>query len=199
MQATEILPKILVYETFDGQPIYRKGYKDFLLGIKKIAEITMGTSTLQWFITTIITKYLNRLLPDSYLAGAAELGIHVSHNTILAVDIAIFRSGVLNIGFQSVNYSEIPPNVVVEVDIKVDESEFFKSETEYFNRKTEKLLKFGVERVIWILPSSQRIMIASNLQRWEFISWDETFEIIDGLQINVWDLMLKNGFQEEIK
>ena len=41
-------------------------------------------------------------------------------------------------------------------------------------------------------------MVASNLQRWEFISWDETFEIIDGLQINVWDLMLKNGFQAEI-
>ena len=36
METTKQIPKILIYEEFDGHPIYRKGYKDFVLGLKKI-------------------------------------------------------------------------------------------------------------------------------------------------------------------
>ena len=39
------IPKILIYEEFDGHPIYRKGYRDYMLGLKTIEEISMGTST----------------------------------------------------------------------------------------------------------------------------------------------------------
>lgn len=45
MTETILIPKILVYEEFDGHPIYRKGYKDFMLGLKTIEEINIGTST----------------------------------------------------------------------------------------------------------------------------------------------------------
>ena len=36
MEDTKLIPKILIYEEFDGIPLYRKGYKDFVLGLKKI-------------------------------------------------------------------------------------------------------------------------------------------------------------------
>lgn len=35
------IPKILVYEEFDGHPIYSKGYKDYMLGLKTIEEINV--------------------------------------------------------------------------------------------------------------------------------------------------------------
>ncbi len=73
--------KILIYEEFDGHPIYRKGYKDFLLGLKTIEEISMGISTLQYFIIGCLMKYLNRNLPESYFLGSGELGLHISKNT----------------------------------------------------------------------------------------------------------------------
>ncbi len=190
------IPKILIYEAFDGHPIYRKGYKDFLTGLKKVEEI-MGTSALQSFITSNIIKYLNRTLPDSYFVATGELGLHVIKNTNFAADIAIYREGRFQVGFESTHYSETPPNVVIEIDIKADESDYFQNEDEYFQKKTERLLQWGVERVIWVFSSTRRILIADNLQKWELISWDLPVPIIDEYQMIVWDLMLKNGFRVE--
>ncbi|MFN8355284.1 MAG: Uma2 family endonuclease [Spirosomataceae bacterium] len=188
------IPKILIYEEFDGHPVYRKGYKDFLLGLKTVEEI-MGTSALQWFITMILTKFLNRNLPDTYYAGSAELGIHISKGNNQSVDIAIYRSGQIKIGLNSINYSQVPPAVVVEVDIKADDSDFFLSESDYFQKKTEKLLQFGVERVIWVTSSTQRVMVADNLEKWVIQTWNQDFEIIDGLSVNLWNLLRENGFE----
>ena len=49
MTETIKIPKILIYEEFDGHPIYRKGYRDFMLALKTIEEINMGTNKLQIF------------------------------------------------------------------------------------------------------------------------------------------------------
>ena len=159
----------------------------------------MGTSGLQYFIIGCIIKFLNRNLPESYFAGSSELGLHLSKNANFSADIAIYKEGRLNIGFHSVNYVDTPPNVVIEVDIKIEEYDYFKSEEEYFHRKTEQLLQWGVERVVWVFSSSRRILVADNLQKWEFIRWDLPFIVIDDYEINLWELMLKNGFQTESK
>ncbi|WP_373515065.1 Uma2 family endonuclease [Persicitalea sp.] len=195
MKTTKQIPKTLIYEEFDGHPIYRKGYKDFILGLKKIEEINMGTSQLQYLITWSIVKFLARELPDGYAAGSSELGLHLTKGTNFAADIAVFREGVLNIGFQSTNYSDVPPNVVIEVDVKIDESDYFQTQDEYFHKKTERLLAWGVERVIWVFSASRRVLVADNLKKWESISWDIPFTVIDDYEINVWELLLKNGFQ----
>lgn len=199
MEDTKLIPKILIYEEFDGIPLYRKGYKDFVLGLKKIEEINMGTSALQSFIIAAILKHLFKILPDTYSALSSELGLHLSKNANFSADIAIYKEGRLNIGFHSVNYVDTPPNVVIEVDIKIEEYDYFKSEEEYFHRKTEQLLQWGVERVVWVFSSSRRILVADNLQKWEFIRWDLPFIVIDDYEINLWELMLKNGFQVEPK
>lgn len=85
---------------------------------------------------------------------------------------------------------------MIEVDIKMDIPENFQSEDDYLKKKTEKLLNFGVEKVIWVFTSSQRVLIADNIKRWSFNSWDIPFEIFNGVEVNVWELMLENGFQE---
>lgn len=195
MATVSQIPKILIYEEFDGHPIYRKGYKDFMLGLKKIEEIKIGTSALQWFITNTINRHLMIILPQNYLFGSGELGLHLTTNTNFSADIAIFREGQLQVGFHSTKYADVPPSVVIEVDIKIDESEYFQNEEEYFHKKTERLLQWGVQRVIWIFSASRRVLVADNLQKWEFNSWDLPFTIIDEHEVNLWDLMLKNGFQ----
>ena len=56
-------------------------------------------------------------------------------------------------------------------------------------------MAWGVERVVWIFSASRRVLVADNLQKWESISWDVPFTVIDDYEINVWELLLKNGFQ----
>ncbi|WP_373514359.1 hypothetical protein [Persicitalea sp.] len=193
-QVAEI-PKILIYEEFDGHPIYRKGYKDYVLGLKKIEEINMGTSMMQWTITNIINRHLMMILPKSYRFGPGELGLHSAKGTNFSADIAIFREGMSNKELLSLKYANIPPSVVIEVDIKADESDYFTSEEDYFHKKTERLLQWGVERVIWVFSSSQRILVADNLEEWKFIRWDLPFKVIDDHEMNLWNLMLEDGFE----
>lgn len=197
METITKIPRILIYEEFDGHPIYRKGFKEVMLGLKTINEISMGTSALQWFITNTMNRHLQRVLPQDYLCGPGELGLHLTKNTNFSADIAIFRPGQLKVGFHSINYSDVPPNVVIEVDIKIDESEYFQTEEEYFHKKTERLLQWGVERVIWVFSASRRVLVADNLKTWAFISWDLPFTVIDNHEITVWDLMLASGFEVE--
>jgi Uma2 family endonuclease len=197
MATTIEIPKILIYEEFEGHPIYRKGYRDFMLGLKQIDEINMGTSVLQWFITNTITKFLNINLPEKYILGSAELGLHISSNSNFAADIAIYQKKDLKISLDCTNYSSIPPRVIIEVDIKAEESDYFQNEEEYFHRKTEKLLEWGVENVIWVFSKSKRILVADNLKTWSFNSWDLPIIIVENYEINLWEAMLTNGFEVE--
>ena len=196
-QASQVseIPKILIYEEFDGHPIYRKGYKDYVLGLKKIEEINMGTSKLQWALTNLINSYLVLTLPKGYRFGPGELGLHAAKGTNFSADIAIYRPGKFEYDLHSLAYSDSSPDVVVEIDIRADESNYFTSEEDYFHKKTERLLQWGVERVIWVFPSSRRILVADNLQEWKFIRWDLPFTVIDDYEMNLWDLMLEDGFQ----
>lgn len=196
-QASQVLeiPKILIYEEFDGHPIYRKGYKDYVLGLKKIEEINMGTSKLQWALTNLINRYLILTLPRGYWLGPGELGLHTAKGTNFSADIAIYRPGNFQYDLQSHTYSDTPPDVVIEIDIRSDESNYFTSEEDYFHKKTERLLEWGVERVIWVFPSSQRILVADNLQEWKFIRWELPFTVIDNYEMNLWELMLEDGLE----
>ncbi len=195
MAVTIDVPRILIYEEFEGHPIYRKGYRDFMLGLKKLEEINMGTSVLQWFITNTITKFLNINLSDKYILGSAELGLHISSNNNFAADIAIYEKQFLKINLDSTNYSKIAPKIIIEVDIKAEESEYFQNEEEYFHRKTEKLLEWGVEKVIWVFSKSKRILVADNLKTWSLNSWDLPINIVENYEINLWEAMLANGFE----
>ena len=77
---TPKVPDYLIWEVLDGQPLYRRGYKDVLRKLKTLEEI-MGTSSYQ----ALITSYLNRLLTLNLdenlydiLTGAP--GLHLEKN-----------------------------------------------------------------------------------------------------------------------
>ncbi len=120
---------------------------------------------MQYFIIGCVMKALHKSLPDTYFAGSAQLGLRLTQDTNFSPDIAIFREGALQVGFHSTRYSDVPPNVVIEVDIKADESDYFRDEEEYFHKKTERLLQWGVERVIWVFSNSRRILVA-DVEKW---------------------------------
>lgn len=193
------IPKAFIYEEYEGIPIYRKGYKDVILGLKTVEELNLGTSTSQsqWFVISAILRYLFAKLPaNKYLIGTNEVGLHLNTKNNLSADIAIYKKSESTLNLSSLNYADSPPKIVIEVDIKMDIPNSFQSEDDYLKKKTEKLLEFGVEKVIWVFTSSQRVLIADNIKRWSFNSWDIPFEIFDGIEVNVWELMLENGFQE---
>ena len=87
-----------------------------------------------------------------------------------------------------ISYSLHVPKVVIEVDTKASIKDL-KEPTTYFHTKTDQLLDFGVEKVIWIFTDSQKIMIAGQHKNWEIQSWDLDLEVLEGIVVNVGGLV----------
>ncbi|WP_338873112.1 hypothetical protein WBJ53_29705 [Spirosoma sp. SC4-14] len=57
LDVAQQIPSYLIYETLNGRPLYRKGYKDVLAKRKTPGEI-IGCSDLQAIIVSALHAYL---------------------------------------------------------------------------------------------------------------------------------------------
>lgn len=74
------------------------------------------------------------------------------------------------------------------MDTKADTADF-ESALNYYHLKTEKLLNFGVEKVIWVTSSTEKVMIALPTADWVTSSWDKEIEVLDGIRFSVGKLL----------
>lgn len=186
----QAIPSYLIYETLNGRPLYRKGYKDVLANRKHASEI-MGCSDLQAIIVSCLHLYVgthaNR---RKYWVVTNEPGIHIKLNENLANDIAFYEKEKVTIKGK---FFDVAPKVVIEVDIKIDVSELPAGEMDYIYEKTEAMLNFGTERVIWITTKSRKIFVATRTETWFVENWDATVPVLDDLTLNVAALLTEEG------
>ena len=117
------IPKSLIYEEFGGNVYYRRGYRQVLLGLKTEDEIT-GSSIIQSLIVQAVVFYLKTILPKKlYWVPTNEAGLHLSHKANLANDIVIVEKIKLKDPFSD-KFSDVPPKFIVEVDIKIDATNY---------------------------------------------------------------------------
>lgn len=188
------IPAYLVREEFGGRKWYYKGYKDVLNKTKKNEEI-MGSSSLQSLLVYAIGFYLGNLLDrKKYSIGSNEAGLHLAKNENLANDIAVYRKENLNI---SNKYFDVAPRLVIEVDIKVDFSEVDEEhkDFEYVLEKSQVMIDFGVERIIWISTSTKKIMVFSKTERWYITNFDETVPLFDKYELNLAALLKEEDLE----
>nr|WP_299417632.1 hypothetical protein [uncultured Emticicia sp.] len=81
-------------------------------------------------------------------------------------------------------YASVAPKIQIEVDVDADIEDFELPEA-YINLKTEKILAFGVEKVIWILSESKKVMIATKDENWQITNWHKEIVISEGLYFNI--------------
>jgi Uma2 family endonuclease len=187
---TESIPSYLVYETLNGRPLYRKGYKDVLAKRKTASEI-MGCSDLQAIIVSALFAYLyNQTNRKAYWVVTNEPGLHLKLGDNLANDIAFYEKEKVTIRGK---FFDVAPKVVVEVDIKVDPEAYPGKEQEYIYEKTEAMLAFGTERVIWITTKTRKVLVATPNEPWLTFNWDATVPVMDGLTLNVLALLTDEG------
>lgn len=186
------IPAALIYEILDGQPIYFKGYREVLNEQKTIEDI-MGSSTLQGFIIEYLLRILFRNLDEKrFHILTNEQGLHLSDKNNLSADIAIFEKEKLTVRLADKQYASVPPKIQIEVDINAD-TEDFASPVSYTYLKTEKLFEFGVEKVIWILSESKKIMVATPRENWQVVDWHKDIEVIEGLSFCIGKYLKEEG------
>jgi Uma2 family endonuclease len=185
------IPEHLVYEEWDGVPILYKGTKTYALQNYNLNQLEMGSSIFQSLIIGYILKVLFRSNLDDkkYAIVTNEPGLHLGYRNNLSNDIAIIeRNKIVN--KRSIRYANVPPKVAIEVDVRADYEQEFESFNDYINQKTQKLLDFGVEKVIWILSSELQEVRVSSLSQTSIHAWTDTIEILDGVTFCLNDMDL---------
>lgn len=185
------IPAALIYEIMDGKPIYYKGYREVLKNEKTIEEV-MGASSLQGIMVEYILRILFRRLDEKqYHILTNEQGLHLNRKNNLSADIAIYEKTKFSVAQADKHYATIPPKIQIEVDINADTDGGF-VET-YINKKTDKLFEFGVEKVIWVLSESKKVVVATPNANWEIIDWHKEIEVIDGISFCIGKYLKDEG------
>ncbi len=84
------IPTALIYEMWQGKPIYYKGYRDVLSGKKTIQEVmrsaAQSCSDLQGVLVSLLNGYLYTTIDrKKYLLATNEIGLHLALNDNLAM------------------------------------------------------------------------------------------------------------------
>lgn len=170
------VPEHLIYEELNGLPVYYRGYK-LVLNKEKTLEEIMGYGSLQWVIINILTHYLNTLLGESFWVLGGEGGLHIDQRNNLSIDLGIFPRQSFSLKDLEPKYFSIPPKVVIEVDTKADPEIFQVSN--YYPPKTQSLLDFGVEQVIWLFTDSEKVMVAEPGKPWITVNWTDEIHVLN--------------------
>jgi Uma2 family endonuclease len=185
------IPTSLIYEEISGVPYYYRGYRA-VLSRQKTKEDIMGASALQSAVVSLLIHILYKYLPfDDFLIATNEPGLHLAPGSNLANDIAVFDQASLPTPLDD-KYFSVPPRIVIEVDVKIDLPANV-SETEYVYDKTQKMLDFGVQKVLWVLTKTRRTLIAQPGQPWILTDWDDTVEIMPGCVVELNPLLRSKG------
>jgi hypothetical protein len=186
------IPEALIYEIIDGKPIYYRGYREVVAGTKTIEEI-MGASNLQSTIIEYLLMILFKTIDLSkYRVLTNETGLHLSKKNNLSGDIVIYDKSVLPVKSVDKHYISVPPKIQIEVDIDAHLGAFGTPDG-YIYTKTDKLLQFGVEKVIWLMSDSKKILVATKDENWEIIDWNKDIEIINGISFNISKYLKEEG------
>lgn len=182
------VPPALVYEMWQGKPVYYRGYRDVLAGKKTVEEV-MSCSDLQGVLVYLLGLYIgNNVNRKKYLISSNESGLHLALNDNLGNDLAIFEKE--KVGKLKGKYFDIAPKIVIEVDIKADVSDFEGKLDGYLIQKSQKLIDFGVEKVIWVITAAQKVyVIDRNDPTWYVVNWSENITVLDNCILNIKQLL----------
>ena len=194
IQGRPKVPDSLVYEVLGRRMLYYKGYKDVVAGLKTPEEV-MGCSDIQALVVSTLHGHLYGLIDrKTYQLTTNESGLTIPKVGRLANDIAIFnRDSITELRGK---YFRVPPKIVIEVDVKADISldVYPAGEQDYVFDKTDKLLAFGVERVVWFTTKSKKTFIATKDDKWVVQTWDDDVLIMDGCVLNLAQLLHRRGY-----
>ena len=189
------IPESFAHEKINGIPIYYHGFQEVVNGAKQAEEI-MGSSFLQSVLISRIIRFLMAHLPTCYEVLTNELGLQFSKGNWCAADIAIYAAAQLQQIPLHNKYLNIPPKVVIEIDTKAEPAQFL-TMMDYYYTKTDALLDFGVEKIVWISTDARKVMIAEPHKDWITRNWDQEIPIFENVALNLTELLSENRIETQ--
>jgi ribonucleotide monophosphatase NagD (HAD superfamily) len=147
----------------------------------------MGCSALQSIIISYILEEISAAkLKKRFWILTNESGHHISHKNNFSYDIALYDRTILTPDKITNHYvQEIAPYLVIEVetDISLDDTGM-NNLSEYWMKKTQKILDNGTQKVIWVFSKNNKILVSEG-EEWHIYNLDKEIQLIDNVTINV--------------
>lgn len=177
----------LVYEIWKGKPVYYHGYNQVLAGKLTVAEVRLR-SDIHGVLISLLSIYLGNSLNRHKLLFSIGSGYYLPKRSRFSSDLAIFDKE--KVGKLKGKYFDVSPKVVIEIDIKADVSDFESKSDGYLIQKSQKLIEFGVEKVIWVITAAQKVyVIDRNDPTWYVVNWSENITLLDDCVLNIKQLL----------
>ena len=109
------IPKELIYEVFNGKPIYYRGYREVLAGTKSVEQIKWS-SILQSFIASELARFFFKKKDQNLIGLLGGIGLQIGTNHHRVGDIAFFQKSVLRSKLLGNKYADIAPQFLIEID-----------------------------------------------------------------------------------
>ncbi len=189
-QEVSSIPTYLIRDEFDGQFFYYKGYKEVLNKTKTLEDIMPSSGLQSEIIMYLFSLLLQHLGIQKYRIYASESGNHIQKNVNYGLDIAVYDRAILSSDKVTDKYVSVAPELVIEVDVKVDTKDL--TEEEFIMSKTQSLLDSGCKKVIWVISKNQKILLAESNKDWIVRDWNKPFELMQAITANVGQYLKDN-------
>lgn len=178
------IPSGLIHEVLNGKNLYYRNYKKVISG-EETLEGVMGSSSLQSALVYVLGLFLGlKINRKQYRIVTSEAGVKLD-KTRLSIDLAIYDK---NIPLDT-KYFQKAPKIAIEVDVKIELKNDYLDEIEYVLEKSDKLIEYNTEKVIWILTKNQKIVVTQAGEIGKIYKWNQEVEILDGVMLNLAQLL----------
>ncbi len=199
LRRKKAVPQSLVRETIEGIPFYYRGYKEVLQNKQTLNDI-MADSGLQTLLKSFLFEILLLQLDRSkFNIFVGEVGAHFGRKNNLGLDLAVYEKSQLPGEKFDFKYLDVAPKFVIEVDMKVSLDETgLDTFNQFLDLKTQKLFDAGVERLIWVLSPSKKVVIATPGEDWLIVDWNKEIELWQGVKVNIGQFLAERGINQDI-
>ena len=181
------VPAYLVRDVINGVVYPYKGWRE-VLNKEKTAEGVMGSSSLQSYLTNLISDYLATVIDrKKYQKFVGEIGNRLAKKNNFSYDIALASKEVVSKKTVDNKYLQVPPELVIEIDVNVDTNK--ETEMEYVHNKINEILTYGVKQVIWVFTKPEIILVATLQDNWQLLKWSTDISVLEDMTLNLQQLI----------
>lgn len=142
-----------------------------------------NTNTQNTFIDALLL-WLEAHFDDSYHVMRTPVTLTFEHNTSRVAMLSMLREERVPEPSFKGNVLINTPDLVIQVDTSEELSDI-SNPLEYYISQTQDLMDIGVQKVLWVLSLTEKVIIADSGKRWVIADWAEDIEVLHGISLNL--------------
>lgn len=91
-------------------------------------------------------------------------------------------------------YFEIAHKIAMEVDVKIETDK----DLDYIFSKSEEMMSFGTEKILWVITKHKKIFVFSKNETTQILDWNKDVIVMEGVVLNIHNLLEEEGVKHLI-